>query len=99
MRIFCKMSNWRRSDFMSGRVSMSQQYYMNCHHHRLSDVKKTTISLLYELVNFRDNYLVFTDDFNFNLIVLLCFGICVCYLMYTFITFACALICTTVRVS
>ena len=72
MRIFCKMSNWRRSDFMSGRVSMSQQYYMNCHHHRLSDVKKTTISLLYELVNFRDNYLVFTDDFNFNLIVLLC---------------------------
>jgi len=73
MRIYCKMSNWRHSDFMSGRVFMPQQYYMNsyCHHHGLSDVKKTTISLLYELVNFRDNYLVFIDDFNFNLIVLL----------------------------
>ena len=30
---------------------MSQQYFVKCHHHRLSDVEKTTISLLYEFIN------------------------------------------------
>ena len=39
-----------------------------CHRHRLPvpDVRKTTISLLYELIRLRDNYLVFSGDFNFN---------------------------------
>jgi len=36
---------------ISGRLSMSQQYFVKCHHHRLSDVEKTTISLLYEFIN------------------------------------------------
>ena len=44
------MFNWRVSDFKSGRVSMSQQYFIKCHHRRLSDVQKTTISLLYETI-------------------------------------------------
>ena len=39
---------------------------IQCHHHRLSDVQKTMISLLYELINLRDSYLVFSGDFNFN---------------------------------
>ena len=56
------MSNWRSSDFISGRVSVSQQYFIKYHHHRLSDVQKTTIStisLLYDLVNLGDNILCF----------------------------------------
>jgi len=61
------MFNWRDSDFISGRVSMSEQYFINkCHRHRLSDVQKTTISLLFELIRLRDNFLVFSGDFNFN---------------------------------
>jgi len=28
--------------------------------------KRLTISLLYEVINLTDNYLVFSDDFNFN---------------------------------
>jgi len=32
MCIFCKMFNWRGTDFISGRVSMSQQYFIRCHH-------------------------------------------------------------------
>ena len=28
--------------------------------------KKTTISLLYELINLRDNYLMFSGDFNLS---------------------------------
>jgi len=68
MCIFFKMFNWRDSDFISGRVSMSQQYFIKCHRHRLPvpDVRKTTISLLFELIRLRDNYLVFSGDFNFN---------------------------------
>jgi len=31
-----------------------------------SDVQKTTISLLFELTRLRDNYLVFSCDYNFN---------------------------------
>ena len=30
MCIFFKMFNWRDSDFISGRVSMSQQYFIKC---------------------------------------------------------------------
>jgi len=30
---------------------MSQHYFVKCHHHRLSDVEKTTINLLYEFIN------------------------------------------------
>ena len=51
-------------DFISGRVSMPQQYFIRCHHNRLSDVRKNLISLLYELINLTDNYLVFSGDFN-----------------------------------
>ena len=39
------------------RVSMSQQYFMKCHRPRLSDVQKTTISLLFELIRLRHKYL------------------------------------------
>jgi len=60
------MFNWRDSDFIPGMVSMSQQYFIKCHRHRLSDVQKTTISLLFELIRLRDNYLVFSSDFNFS---------------------------------
>ena len=31
-----------------------------------SDVQKTMISLLFELIRLRENYLVFAGDFNFN---------------------------------
>ena len=31
-----------------------------------SDVQKTMISLLFELIRLRENYLVFSGDFNFN---------------------------------
>ena len=58
------MCNWRGSDFISGRVSVSQQYFIKYHHHRLSDVRKTTISLLYDLINLGD--LVFSGDCNFS---------------------------------
>ena len=51
-------------DFISGRASMPQQYFIRCHHNRLSDVRKNMISLLYELINLTDNYLVFSGDFN-----------------------------------
>jgi len=66
MCIFSKMFNWRDSDFICGRVSMSQQYFIKCHRHRLSDVQKSMISLLFELIRLGDNYLVFSGDFNFN---------------------------------
>ena len=66
MCIFCKMFNWQDSDFISGRISMSQQYFIKRHRHRHSDVRKTTISLLFKLLRPRDNYLVFSGDFNFN---------------------------------
>jgi len=39
------------------RVSMSQQYFIKCHRPRLSDVQKTTISLLFELIRLRHKYL------------------------------------------
>jgi len=75
------------------------------HDYRLSAVQKTTISLLCKLINLRDNYLVFSGDFNFNHPDFLALTmrqllryIRVCYLMYR-PTFACTLICTTVRVS
>jgi len=60
------MFNWRDSDFIYRRVSMSQQYFIKCHRPRLPDVQKTSISLLFELIRLRDNYLVFSRDFNFN---------------------------------
>ena len=33
---------------------------------QLLHVQETTISLLYELINLRVNYIVFSGDFNFN---------------------------------
>jgi len=45
---------------------MSQQYFIKCHRHRLSDVQKSMISLLFELIRLGDNYIVFSGDFNFN---------------------------------
>jgi len=60
------MFNWQDSDFISGRISMSQQYFIKRHRHEHSDVRKTTISLLFKLLRPRDNYLVFSGDFNFN---------------------------------
>ena len=45
---------------------MSQQYFIKCHHHKLSGVQKNVISLLCELINLGHNYLVFSDNINFN---------------------------------
>jgi len=73
--------------------------------HRLSDVQKTTISLLFELIRLRDNYFVFSGDFNFNhsdFLTLINYVSSVYasqYLMYT-VTCTCVfLVCITVRVS
>ena len=61
MCIFCKMFNC--SDFISGKVSVTT-VFIRCYRHRLPVVQKTTISLLCELINLTDNYLVFSGDFN-----------------------------------
>jgi len=65
--ILCETFNyWQDSDIICGRISMSQQYIIICHHRRLSGFQKNVISLLYELINLGHNYLVFSDNFNFN---------------------------------
>jgi len=64
--ILCETFNWQDGDIICGRVSMSQQYFIKCHHHKLSGVQKNVISLLCELINLGHNYRVFSDNINFN---------------------------------
>jgi len=40
---------------------MSQQYFIKCHHHKLSDIQKTMASLLCSLET-----ITFSGDFNFS---------------------------------
>jgi len=47
-------------------TTMSQQYFIRCVHNVNHHVQKNMISLLYELINLRDKYLLFSSDFNFN---------------------------------
>jgi len=45
---------------------MSQQYFIECYCYRLWSVENTMIGFMSELINFRDSYLAFSTNFNFN---------------------------------
>jgi len=45
---------------------MSQRYFTNGYKYKLSDNGLTVISVLSELIELRDNYLVFCNDCHFS---------------------------------
>jgi len=72
----------QRRDFISGRVSMPQQYFIRRHHNRLSDVRKNMISLLYELINLTLCFLAILIILMFMRVICLGIRVCVCTYMY-----------------
>lgn len=56
---FCKLFNWPIEEYISDRVCLSQHYFMNRYNCGLSDIERTAISFMLELIRLRDNYLEF----------------------------------------